>query len=149
MGDKEKSLLDSFTETIRHTFDIATQAASKALEPEPSKPQKQLVVSPNPTDAFESLPDPTNVAKKKPRKKSGVDTSGRITTNYDSLDSVTPMPAPKKAAKVSKTSAKKSVRKAAKTVVQKSKKKSKKSLPRKTAKQRRSLGKKRKTAKRK
>ena len=125
MDDKEKSLFDSFADTIKHTFDIATEAASKALEPEPLKPDEELVVVPTPPDALVSDPAAPIVAivKKKHRKKSGVDTSGRITPDYDTPVPDMPMPSPKKIAKkVSKKPAKKSVPKAAKTVAKKSKK---------------------------
>jgi hypothetical protein len=52
MDDKEKSLFDSFADTIKHTFDVATEAAKKALEPEPLKPDEEVVVLPTPPDAF-------------------------------------------------------------------------------------------------
>jgi hypothetical protein len=152
MDDKEKSLFDSFADTIKHTFDIATEAASKALEPEPLKPGEELVVVPTPPDAFVSdLASPiVAIVKKKPRKKSGVDTSGRITPDYDIPLPDTPMPSPKKAAKkISKKparkAAKKSVPKVAEKVTKKSKKVGKKSISKKTVKkQRRSINKKRK-----
>jgi hypothetical protein len=147
--DKEKSLFDSFADTIKHTFDIATEAASKALEPEPLKPGEEIVIVPTPPDPFVSDPAPPIVAivKKKSRKKTGVDTSGRITPNYDFPVPETPMKAAKK---VSKTPAKKSVRKAAKKVAKKSKKATKKSITKKTAKKqgRSGVGKKKKKAKR-
>jgi hypothetical protein len=152
MGDKEKSLLDSFADTIKHTFDIATEAASKALEPEPLKPEEELVVVPTPSDAFVSDPAAPIVAivKKKPREKTGVDTSGRITPDYDIPAPERPMPSPRKAAKkASKKLANKSVSKAAKKVAKKSKKEAKKSISKKTVKkQRRSAVKKKKKAKR-
>jgi hypothetical protein len=80
MDDKEKSLFDSFADTIKHTFDVATEAAKKALEPEPFKPDEEVVVLPTPPDAFVSDPAPPMVVivKKKPRKKSAVSMSGRI-----------------------------------------------------------------------
>jgi hypothetical protein len=152
MDDKEKSLFDSVADTIKHTFDIAAEAASKALEPEPLNPDEELVIVPTPPDPFASDPVPPIVAivKKKPRRKTGVDTSGRITPDYDFPVPETPMPPPRKAAKkVSKKPAKKSVRKAAKKVAKKSKKAPKKSNSKKTAKkQPRSVVKKKKTAKR-
>jgi hypothetical protein len=152
VDDKEKSLLDSFADTIKHTFDIATEAASKALEPEPLKPDEELVVVPAPPDPFVSdraLPI-VAIAKKKPRKKAGVDTSGRITPDYDIPIPEAPMASPRKAAKkVSKRPAKKAASKAAKTIAKKSKKAAKKSIS-KTAvkKQRRSASKKTRKAKR-
>jgi hypothetical protein len=155
MDDKEKSLFDSFADTIKHTFDIATEAASKALEPEQLKPDEELVVVPTPPDAFVSDPAPpiVAIAKKKPRKKSGVDTSGRITPDYDTPLPDTPMPSPKKAAKnVSKKparkTAKKSVPKAAKKAAKKSKRAGKKSISKKTVKKQRRSAVKKKKAKR-
>ena len=146
--DKEKSLFDSFADTIKHTFDIATEAASKALEPEPLKPDEEIVVVPTPPDPFISDPALPIVAivKKKSHRKAGVDTSGRITPDYDFPVPETPMPPLRKATKkVSKKPAKKSVRKAAKKVAKKSKKTPKKSISKKTA--NRSVGKKTKRAK--
>jgi hypothetical protein len=150
--DKEKSLFDSFADTIKHTFDIATEAASKALEPEPLKPDEEIVIVPTSPDSFVSDPAPPIVAivKKKSRKKTGVDTSGRITPNYDFPVSETPMRSPRKAAKkVSKKPVRKSVRKTAKKVARRSKMATKKSITKKTKKtQRRSgVGKKTKKAK--
>ena len=115
MDDKEKSLFDSFADTIKHTFDIAAEAASKALEPEPLRPDEELVVIPAPPDAFASEPSQPMVAiaKKKLRKKSAVDTSGRITPDYDIPVPDTAMPSPKNGAKAaSKKAAKKPAKKA-------------------------------------
>ena len=152
MDDKEKSLLDSFADTIKHTFDIATEAASKALEPEPLKSDEELVVVPTPSDEFVSDPAApvVAIARKKPRKKTGVDTSGRITPDYDFPAPETPMPSPRKAAnKASKKPAKKSIPKVAKKVAKKSKKAAKKSISKSTVtKQRRNAVKKKKKAKR-
>jgi hypothetical protein len=152
MDDKEKSLFGSFADTIKNTFDVATEAASKALEPEPLKPDEELLIVPAPPDPFISDPAPPLVAivKKKPRKKTGVDTSGRITPDYDIPVPVTPMPSPRKTAKKApKKTAKKAASKAVKKVAKKSKKAAKKSIPKKTVKkQRRSVVKKKKKAKR-
>lgn len=69
MDDKEKSLLESVTDTIKHTIDIATEAAQKALEPEPMKADEELVVVPAPApvgaDLLAPLPPIIVVAKKK------------------------------------------------------------------------------------
>ncbi|MEO8319676.1 MAG: hypothetical protein ABI561_15250 [Bradyrhizobium sp.] len=152
MDDKEKSLFDSFADTIKHTFDIATEAASKALEPEPLKPDEKLEVIPTPPDAFvsDSAPPVVAIGKKKPRKKTGVDTSGRITPDYDFPVPETPMPPPRQPAKkVLKMPARQSVPKTAKKVAKKSKKAAKKSISKKMVKtQRRTTVKKRKKAKR-
>jgi hypothetical protein len=56
----------------------------KALEPEPLKPDEEVVVVPIPPDGMISdltaPPSPiVAIVKKKPRKKSAVNTSGRIT----------------------------------------------------------------------
>jgi hypothetical protein len=155
MDDKEKSLFDSFADTIKHTFDIAAEAASKALEPEPLKPNEELVVPTSP-EAFVLDPAPPIIAivNKKPRKKSDVDTSGRITPDYDIPIPDAPMPSPKKAVKKAskqpaKNAAKKSVSKSAKKVAKKSKKAARKSISKKTVKkQGRSTEKKKKRAKR-
>jgi hypothetical protein len=152
MDDKEKSLLDSFADSLKQTFDIATEAASKALEPEPLKPDEQLLIVPTPPDPFVSDPAPPLVAivKKKPRKKTGVDTSGRITPDYDIPVPEEPMLSPRKAAKkASKKPAKKAASKAAKTVAKRSKKTARKSISKKTVKkQRRSAVVRKKKAKR-
>ena len=137
MDDKEKSLFDSFADTIKHTFDIAAEAASKALEPEPLRPDEELVVIPGPSDAFVAEPSQPMVAivKKKLRKKSAVDTSGRITPDYDIPVPDTAMPSPKKGAKVaSKKAAKNPRAKAAKKVSKKTVKKPSKKLAKKFAK---------------
>lgn len=146
MDDKEKSLFDSFADTIKHTFDVATEAAKKALEPEPLKPDEEVVVLPTPPDAFVSDPAPPMVAivKKKPRKKSAVSMSGRITPDYDIPIPEMPLPTPKKAAKKAskkpaKKAAKKSAPKVAKKVAEKAvkkvaKKSKKKSSPKTSSK---------------
>jgi hypothetical protein len=46
MDDKEKSLFENFADTVKHTFDVATDAAKKELEPEPLKPDEKIVVVP-------------------------------------------------------------------------------------------------------
>jgi hypothetical protein len=46
MDDKEKSLFDNFADAVKHTFDVAAEAANKALEPTPLKPDEELVVVP-------------------------------------------------------------------------------------------------------
>jgi hypothetical protein len=138
VDDKEKSVFDSFADTIKNTFDIATEAAKKALEPEPLKPDEEVVVVPAPPDGMISdltAPSPPMVAivKKKPRKKSAVNTSGRITPVYDIPVPDTPMPAPKK--KTKKASKKPASKKASKKSHAKSAKKSKrpKKAPKKSA----------------
>jgi hypothetical protein len=151
MDDKEKSLFDSFADSIKHTFDVATEAASKALEPEPLKPDEELVIAPASPDPFISDPAPPLVAivKKKPRKKTGVDTSGRITPDYDMPVPEAPMPSPRKAAKKTpKKTAKKAASKASKKVAKKSRKTAKKSISKKVAKKSRSAVKKKKKARR-
>jgi hypothetical protein len=152
MDDKEKSLFDSLADTIKHTLDIATEAASKALEPEPLKPDEELLIVPTPPDPLIGDPAPPLVAivKKKPRKKTGVDTSGRITPDYDIPVPKTPLPSPRKAAKKApKKPAKKAASKAAKKVAKKSKKAAKKPVSKKVAKKHsRSAVKKKKKAKR-
>ena len=157
MDDKEKSLLDSFADTIKRTFDMASEAASKALDHEPLKQDEGSNVVPAPGEPLVSDPVPpvVTIVKKKARKKSSVDTSGRITPDYDTLLPDTAMPSPKKAArKISKKSpgkaAKQSVPKATKTVAKKSKKAVKKPASSKTVakKQRRSVVQKKKKAKR-
>jgi hypothetical protein len=134
MDDKEKSLFDSFADTIKHTFDIAAEAASKALEPEPLRPDEELVVIPTPPDAFVSEPSPPMVAivKKKLRKKSALDTSGRITPDYDIPMPDKPMPSPKKGAEVVSKRAKK--KPAKKAPAKKASKKTVKKPGKKTAK---------------
>ena len=137
MDDKEKSLFDSFADTIKHTFDIAAEAASKALQPEPLRPDEELVVIPTPPDAFVSEPSPpmVMVVKKKLPKKSAVDTSGRITPNYDIPIPDTPIPSPQTVAKVaSKRPTKKAPEKAAKKASKKTVKKPAKKTAKKSAK---------------
>ena len=122
MDEKDKSLFDSVADTIKRTFDIATEAATKALEPKQLKPDEESVVVTAPSEASVSDPAPSVVAivKKATRQKSRVDTSGRITPAYDIPLPDTPMPSPKIAAKKAKTlgrkTAKKSVQKADKKV---------------------------------
>jgi len=141
MDDKEKSLFDSFANTIKHTFDIAAEAASKALEPEPLRSDEELVVIPAPPDAFASEPSQPMVAivKKKLRKKSAVDTSGRITPDYDIPVPDTAMPSPKNGAKAASEKAamkpaKKAPAKAAKKASKKAVKKPGKKIAKKFAK---------------
>jgi hypothetical protein len=137
MDDKEKSLFDSFADTIKHTFDIAAEAASKALEPEPLRRDEEPVVVPTPPDAFLSEPSPPMVVivKRKLLKKSAVDTSGRITPDYDIPIADTPMPPRKKAVKVaSMKPAKKTPAKAARKASKKTAKKPAEKTARKSAK---------------
>jgi hypothetical protein len=137
MDDKEKSLFDTVADTIKHTFDIAAEAASKALAPEPLRPDEELVVVPTAPDAFVSEPSPpmVMVVKKKLPKNSAGDTSGRITPDYDIPIPDTPMPSPKTVAKVaSKKAAKKAPAKAAKKASKKTVKKPAKKTAKRSAK---------------
>lgn len=122
MDDKDKSILESVTDTIKNTFDIATEAAKKAMEPEPLKADEEMVVVPDPatagSDFMSPMPPMVAVVKKKPRKKSAADTSGRITPTYDIPVPDTPLPTSKKA---SKKASSKPAKKAAKKAVKKSK----------------------------
>jgi hypothetical protein len=72
MDDKDKSLFENFADTIKHTFDVATDAAKAALEPEPLKPDEELVVVPTSdavgADFMAPMPPVTMVVKKKRRK---------------------------------------------------------------------------------
>ena len=121
MDDKEKSIFESVTDTIKNTIDIATEAAKKALEPEPIKPNEELVAIPAPLsigdDYMSPMPPMIAVVKKKQSEKSAVDTSGRITPAYDFPVPNTPLP--------TKKPAKKAKRKPAKTTAKKAVKKSK------------------------
>jgi hypothetical protein len=121
MDDKEKSIFESVTDTIKNTIDIATEAAKKALEPEPIKPDEELVTIPAPLsigdDYMSPMPPMIAVVKKKQSEKSAVDTSGRITPAYDFPVPNTPLP--------TKKTAKKAKRKPAKTTAKKAVKKSK------------------------
>jgi hypothetical protein len=119
MDDKEKSIFKSVTDTMKNTIDIATEAAKKALEPEPIKPDLELVAIPAPLsigdDYMSPMPPMIAVVKKKQSKKSAVDTSGRITPAYDFPVPNTPLPTKKTAKKAktkpAKTTAKKAVKK--------------------------------------
>jgi hypothetical protein len=134
MDDKDKSIFESVTDTIKNTIDIATEAAKRAMEPEPIKVDEEVVMIPGPESADPMSPAPPMVAvvKKKPRKKPAVNTSGRITPTYDIPVPDTPLPTPKKAAKKSSKTAKKTAKKAVKK--SKVKKAAKKSAPKKSAK---------------
>ena len=115
MDDKEKSIFESVTDTIKNTFEIATEAAKKALEPEPLQPDEEVVMIPTPevADPMSQMPPMATVVKKKPLKKSAVDTSGRITPTYDIPIPDGPLPTSKKTAKkASSKPAKKTVKKA-------------------------------------
>jgi hypothetical protein len=129
MDDKEKSIFESVTDTIKNTIDIATEAAKKALEPDPIKPDEEIVAIPSPLsigDNFISpMPPIIAVVRKKRSKKSAVDTSGRITPAYDFPVPDTPLP--------TKQTAKKASRKPAKTTVKKAAKKSKTKAAKKSA----------------
>ena len=136
MDDKEKSIFESVTDTIKNTIDIATEAAKKALEPEPIKPNEELVAIPAPLsigdDYMSPMPPMIAVVKKKQSEKSAVDTSGRITPAYDFPVPNTPLTTKKKAKKAkrkpAKTTAKKAVKKS------KARKAAKKSASRTSAK---------------
>jgi hypothetical protein len=121
MDDKEKSIFESVTDTIKNTIDIATEAAKKALEPEPIKPDEELVAIPAPLsigdDFISPMPPMIAVVKKKQSRKSAIDTSGRITPAYDFPVPNTPLP--------TKNTAKKAKRKPAKTTAKKAVTKSK------------------------
>jgi hypothetical protein len=145
MDDKDKSIFESVTDTIKNTFEVAAEAAKKALEPEPLKPDEEVVMIPAPESADPMSPMPPMVAvvKKKPRKKPAVDTSGRITPTYDIPGPDAPLPTLKKAAKkASSRPAKKAVKKAVtkskakkavnKSAAKKSAKKTAKKTPKKS-----------------
>ena len=115
MDDKEKSIFESVTDTIRNTFEIATEAAKKAMEPEPLHPDEEVVMIParEVSDPMSPMPPLAVVVKRKPRKNSAIDTSGRTTPTYDIPVPDTPLPASKKTAKkASSKPAKKPVKKA-------------------------------------
>ena len=59
MDDKEKSVFESVTDAIKHTINIATEAAEKAMEPEPLKRDEELVVVPTPMTAGSDFMSPT------------------------------------------------------------------------------------------
>jgi hypothetical protein len=110
MDDNEKSFFETITDTIKNTVDIATEAAKSALEPEPLKPNEEVVVVPTSevvtADAMAPMAPMISVVKTKRRKK-----------------------APSKAAKMPQRAsknkaAKKTVRKAAKKTKSAAKKKS-------------------------
>lgn len=107
MDDNEKSFFETITDTIKNTVDIATEAAKSALEPEPLKPNEEVVVVPtSEVVTADAMAPMISVVKTKRRKK-----------------------APAKAAKMPQRAsknkaAKKTVRKAAKKTKSAAKKKS-------------------------
>ena len=62
MDDKDKFLFDSVADTIKRTFDIATEAATKALEAKQLKSDEESVVVTAPSEASVSDPAPSVVA---------------------------------------------------------------------------------------
>jgi hypothetical protein len=138
MDDKEKSLFESVTDTIKNTVDIAADAAKKALEPEPLKPDEEVVVVPAPVgaDLIAPMPPMVTIVTKKRRAAPKKPTSKKAAKK-----------APAKAAKKS-TQAKKSAKKATKKTTKQSAKKSKAIAKKKTAKTPGRAVKKKKKAKR-
>ena len=62
MDDKEKSLFDRVADGFKDTIEIATEAAKKGLEPEPLKPDEEVVVIPAPAAADFMSPMPPMIA---------------------------------------------------------------------------------------
>jgi hypothetical protein len=119
MNDKDKSIFESVTDAFKNTIDIATEAAKKALEPDPIKPDEEVVVIPDTigigADFMSPMPPMIAVVKKKHRKQSTADTSGRITPAYDFPVPDTPLPILKEPTKkASSRAAKKAAKKAGK-----------------------------------
>jgi hypothetical protein len=108
MDDNEKSFFESITDTIKNTVDIATEAAKSALEPEPLKPNEEVVVVPTSevvsADAMAPMSPMISVVKTKRRKKApakAAKTPQRVSKNKAAKKTV------RKAAKKNKSAAKK------------------------------------------
>jgi hypothetical protein len=140
--DKEKTIIEKLSDAVKGVVDIASAAATKAMEPPESDPQKvagtanEQVYIP---DAA-AMPAPLFAEPKIPKKKPNL--SGRITPTYDFPVPDSPMPSPKqtkkagvrkktgkkatKAATVPKKTGKKAVKKTKKAPKKAAKKSSKK-----------------------
>jgi hypothetical protein len=132
--DDEKSMVEKFTDAVKGVVDTASTAAMKAMDPEPLKPDEEVVVIP-PLDApgadlINPMPPMIAIVKKKPtvkRKK-----TGKKARASKSLADLNDQFADTKKAR--KTVAKKVGKKTAKKTPKKSKKKSRKAGAKKTGK---------------
>jgi hypothetical protein len=124
MDDKDKSIFDTVTDSIKNTINIATEAAKHAIEPEPLKPDEEVVLIPpvGAPDLVNPMPPMYAVVKKKRRA------SKRVAKAAKTSKSKTAKKSPAKAAKKSKA------KKSAKKAMPKKKKSKAKAAPKKTAK---------------
>jgi hypothetical protein len=121
MDDKEKSIFENFADTIKHTFDTAAEAANKPLEPEPLKPDEEVVVMPNLLPVSADLITPTplmTVVVKKTRRA-----TSKKAKKAPAAEKSAKKSSKRKVAKVAPKKAKKSaVRKSARFTARKAKK---------------------------
>jgi hypothetical protein len=116
MGDdKEKSIIENVSETVKSVLDVASTAARAMEDPGP--------------DAT-ATPAPLISVPKASKNATAPSMSGRITPTYDFPVPDTPMPSPQKKRKATKK-AKKAVKK---TTRKQSKKSAKKKISKKTPK---------------
>ena len=141
--DKEKTIIEKFSDVVKGVLDTASTAATKAMEPDPD-PEKvagtanEQVYMPEASDAA-ATPAPLIPTPKASKKIAALSMSGRITPTYDFPVPDFPIPLLKKKRKadvnkekaIKKTARKKS--KAAKKTVRKSPKKSAKRTVGKTS----------------
>jgi hypothetical protein len=99
--DKEKSIIEKLSDAVKGVVDVASTAATKAMEqPEPDPQQvartanEQLYI-PEATDAA-AMPAPLIAAPKASKKNPAPSMSGRITPIYDFPVPDSLMPFPKK-----------------------------------------------------
>jgi hypothetical protein len=141
--DKEKTIIEKFSDVVKGVLDTAATAATKAMEPDPD-PEKvagtanEQVHMPEASDPA-AMPAPLISTPKASKKIAAPGMSGRITPTYDFPVPDFPMPSLKKKRKaavkkekaIKETARKKS--KAAKKTVRKSSKKSAKTTVGKTS----------------
>jgi hypothetical protein len=140
--DKEKTIIEKFSDVVKGVLDTASTAATKVMEPDPD-PEKvagtanEQVYMPVASDA--AAPAPLISTPKASKKIAALSMSGRITPTYDFPVPDFPIPSLKKKRKaavkkekaIKKTARKKS--KAAKKTMRKSSKKSAKTTVGKTS----------------
>jgi hypothetical protein len=130
--DDEKSMVEKFTDAVKGVVDTASTAAMKAMDPEPLKPDEEVVVIPPldaPTaDLINPMPPMIAIVKKKPTVKR----TGKRARASKSLADLKDQLADTKKAR--KKVAKKAGKRTAKKTPKKLKKKSAKAAAKKTGK---------------
>jgi hypothetical protein len=143
--DDEKSMVEKFTDAVKGVVDTASTAAMKAMDPEPLKPDEEVVVIPpldGPSaDLINPMPPMIAIVKKKPTvKRKNTAKRARASKSLANLnDRLADTKAARKkvAKKAGKKTAKKTPKKSKKSAKAGAKKTAKKMMPKKKKKSRR------------